>query len=112
MNDDKKQQEFHLRDYWQVLVRRRWIVVTCVVVTTVAAAVSSYLATPIYRATARISIERQGVRIVRQTPHLGGAELDRLPELLQHPVPVHLLQRRPSDRGGEARPGKPRRDGA
>ena len=67
MNDDKKQQEFHLRDYWQVLVRRRWIVVTCVVVTTVAAAVSSYLATPIYRATARISIERQGVRIVRQT---------------------------------------------
>ncbi len=60
------QQEFNLRDYWQILVRRRWLIYTFLLVTTVAAFVSSMLATRVYRATTTISIERQGVRILRQ----------------------------------------------
>ncbi len=65
--EDKQTQEFHLREYWQVLVRRRYIVYTCVLVTTLAAAIASLIATPVYRATARLSIERTGVRLVRQS---------------------------------------------
>lgn len=60
------QQEFNLRDFWQILVRRRWLIYTFLLVTTVAAFVSSMLATRVYRATTTISIERQGVRILRQ----------------------------------------------
>lgn len=57
-------QEFNIRDYWQILVRRRWLIYTCVLVTTVAAAVSSFLATPTYRSTCVVSIERSGARIL------------------------------------------------
>ncbi|MBP7147043.1 MAG: polysaccharide biosynthesis tyrosine autokinase [Acidobacteria bacterium] len=66
MASASRQQEFNLRDYWQILVRRRWLIFTCVLVTTIAAAVSSFLATPVYRSTATIAIERTGVRILRQ----------------------------------------------
>lgn len=59
-----QQQEFNIRDYWQILVRRRWLIYTCVLVTTIAAAVSSFLATPTYRSTTVISIERSGARIL------------------------------------------------
>ncbi len=64
--DETTQQEFHLRDYWQVLVRRRWIVYTCVLITTLAAAVASFLATPVFSSTAQLSIERSGIRLLRQ----------------------------------------------
>ncbi|RMG45374.1 MAG: polysaccharide biosynthesis tyrosine autokinase [Acidobacteria bacterium] len=64
IQQDPQNQEFNLRSYWQILVRRRWLIGTCVLVTTVAAAVSSFLATPIYKATTTISIERRGVRLL------------------------------------------------
>ena len=66
MNSSTNQQEFNLRDYWQILVRRRWLIYTFLLVTTVAAFVSSMVATRVYKATTTISIERQGVRILRQ----------------------------------------------
>ncbi len=66
MAENETHQEFNLRDYWQILVRRRWLIYTCVLVVTVAAAVSSFLATPVYRSTCTIAIERTGVRILRQ----------------------------------------------
>lgn len=64
--EDTRQQEFNLREYWQVLVRRRWIIYTCVLVTTLAAIVTSFVTTPIYLANCRISIERSGARIFKQ----------------------------------------------
>jgi capsular exopolysaccharide synthesis family protein len=70
--DENKQQEFNLREYWQVLVRRRWIIYTCVLVTTVAAVVASLVTTPIYQSACRISIERSGARIFKQ--NLSSAE--------------------------------------
>ncbi len=65
-NTTAHQQEFNLREYWQILVRRRWLIYTFVLVATVVTAVVSFVATPVYRATTTIAIERSGVRLLRQ----------------------------------------------
>lgn len=67
MEETPQSQEFNLRDYWQILVRRRWLILSCLTVTTVTALVASLLATPTYRSTTTLAIERQGVRILRET---------------------------------------------
>lgn len=59
-------QEFHLRDYLQILARRRWTILVCVLVTFLAAVISSLIATPLFRATCQLEVERQGVRILKQ----------------------------------------------
>ena len=41
----------HLRDYWQVLVRRRWVVYLAVATVSAVALLGSFLVTPLYRAT-------------------------------------------------------------
>ena len=67
MNQEQpRTQEFNLRDYWQILQRRRWMIYVCALVTTVAALVSSFLATPVYQSNCQIMIERQGVRLLKQ----------------------------------------------
>lgn len=66
MAADTPQREFNLREYWQIFARRRWTIYTCVLVATFAAVVSSLLATNLYRATCTISIERSGVRLLKQ----------------------------------------------
>ncbi|MFN7965814.1 MAG: polysaccharide biosynthesis tyrosine autokinase [Acidobacteriota bacterium] len=67
MNQEQpRNQEFNLRDYWQILQRRRWMIYVCALVTTVAALVSSFLATPVYQSSCQILIERQGVRLLKQ----------------------------------------------
>ncbi len=48
-----------LLEYWAVLVRRRWVVYLAVCAATLAALVGSFLATPMYRATASLHVERQ-----------------------------------------------------
>ena len=67
MAQSSGQQEFNLRDYWQILVRRRWLIYTCILVTAVAAIVQSFMATPLYRSSVTLQIERTGVRVLSQT---------------------------------------------
>ena len=50
----------HLRDYGRVLSERRAIVITCLVLVVLFTATFTFLATPLYRATTTIQIERQG----------------------------------------------------
>jgi uncharacterized protein involved in exopolysaccharide biosynthesis len=50
----------HLRDYGRVLSERRAIVVTCLVLVVLFTAIFTFLATPLYRATTTIQIERLG----------------------------------------------------
>ncbi|MDH3285727.1 MAG: GumC family protein, partial [Acidobacteriota bacterium] len=66
MAEQEKQRELNIREYLQILSRRRWIIYTCVLVATVAATAASFIATPIYRSTGTIKIERAGIRILRQ----------------------------------------------
>ena len=53
----------HLRDYWQVLQRRRFVVYLAVAAVTLVALVGSFLITPLYRATTTLQIERQNPEI-------------------------------------------------
>jgi len=54
-------------EYWRVLRERRRIVLSCLAITTVAALVASYLATPEYTARTTIEIERQSPEILEFT---------------------------------------------
>jgi polysaccharide biosynthesis transport protein len=56
--------EAHLKDYWRVLVRRRWTVLTFFLVTVVAAAVWTFTTRPTYTATATLRIEREAPRVL------------------------------------------------
>jgi polysaccharide biosynthesis transport protein len=49
--------EMTLRDYWRVIVRRRWLVIAATVITVVAAVSVSLLQTPIYSSTAEILVQ-------------------------------------------------------
>jgi|RhiMethySRZTD1v2_1073278.scaffolds.fasta_scaffold19330_5 capsular exopolysaccharide synthesis family protein len=50
----------HLRDYGRVLSERRAIVLTCLVLVVLFTTTFTFLATPLYRATTTIQVERQG----------------------------------------------------
>jgi len=62
--EEEREQQIDLRDYWHVLVKRRWTVVSCFAMIFVAVAIFSFTATPIYRATARIVIEKENPNVV------------------------------------------------
>jgi capsular exopolysaccharide synthesis family protein len=64
--------EFNLREYWQMLLRRRWMILMCVVVSSLAAAISSWVKVPVFQSTCKLLIERQGVRVLKQ--ELGSSE--------------------------------------
>lgn len=57
--EDYREEQIDLRDYLRVLMKRRWIILCIFFVVVLTVAVNTYTAVPIYRATARIQIERQ-----------------------------------------------------
>jgi len=52
-----------LRAYWDILSRRRWEVLTCVLVVITLVTIYSFKAKPVYRATARLEIEAESPMI-------------------------------------------------
>lgn len=61
---DDMNRESQLTEYFQVLLRRRWIVIAGVVLGTILAAVISWTTTPLYRATTSLEIAREAEKIV------------------------------------------------
>ncbi len=59
-----EEDEIDLRAYWQVLRRRRWIVFLVFLLASVSGLVGAYLATPIYRATLMLQIDREPVKVL------------------------------------------------
>src|SRR5215470_13079904 len=53
-----QEKEIHLLDYWQVLVKRRWVVYTSLAVVVTIVALGSFLTRPVYTATTRLQIEQ------------------------------------------------------
>ena len=53
-----------LRAYWNVLLRRKWTIVTIVAISLVFTLVSTFNETPIYRSSLLLNIERQSDRVV------------------------------------------------
>jgi succinoglycan biosynthesis transport protein ExoP len=69
-------EEIHLRDYFRVIRRRSWLVFMIMLTVVGAVTVSLYKKTPIYRATARIIIEREAPNIVSFKEVLPSNEID------------------------------------
>ncbi|HEX5030313.1 MAG TPA: Wzz/FepE/Etk N-terminal domain-containing protein, partial [Candidatus Eisenbacteria bacterium] len=53
-----------LRDYWRVLVQRRWVIYTCLIAVVSVTMILTFFTTPIYEAVTTIQIERQGPDIL------------------------------------------------
>lgn len=61
--EDKK--EPHLRDYWHVLYKHRWIVLTCFLVTVITVATATFVQQSIYKATATLQIDKAEPNILK-----------------------------------------------
>lgn len=55
----------HLRDYWQVVRRRGWLIMALFLIAVVSTLVSSLRTKPVYRATAQVLIERENPQVVK-----------------------------------------------
>ena len=54
----QEEKEVHLRDYWKVIQKRRWIVIAFFLIVLIATAVGTFTMEPIYRGTATIQINK------------------------------------------------------
>lgn len=62
--ETRDEDEIDLLGYWRVLVKRRWIVIGALALVATAALVLTLLATPIYRSSATLQIERDSIKVV------------------------------------------------
>ena len=53
-----------LREYWDVIVRRKWTVLTCFAIVVVAVMTATFLTTKIYRASLTLQIEQQESKVI------------------------------------------------
>jgi uncharacterized protein involved in exopolysaccharide biosynthesis len=63
MDRDPESQGWPLREYLQILVRRRWLALAAFVAVLATVAVGTYVQTPAYEAVARVLIDRQVPRV-------------------------------------------------
>ena len=77
--------EFHIADYWGIVVKRRWLIAVCLAAALVCGVLATVLTKPEYMATAVLDVERQtpnpvGFATARGD---GGAASDFLPSQVQ-----------------------------
>ena len=60
----QEEREVHLRDYWKVIQKRRWIVIAFFFIIWIATAVGTFTMMPIYRGTTTIQINKENPQIV------------------------------------------------
>lgn len=56
--------DIHLRDYWDVILKHRWTVATVSLVTAVTVAILTFSATPVYKASTTIKIDKETPKVV------------------------------------------------
>jgi len=54
----------HFRDLWRVIVKRKWVLIAVFLIVLVTALVATMMATPIYRATVTLKIEREASKVI------------------------------------------------
>jgi len=59
-----EEKEFHLLDYWRIILKHRWTIAAFFTVIVVVVTVGSFLAEPVYRASAQVLIERESPKIL------------------------------------------------
>lgn len=55
----------NLREYWRVFVKRKWTILTSFIITVAITATSTFLMTPIFRATVVLQIDREAPQVVK-----------------------------------------------
>lgn len=63
--DGEEEDSINLRHYWAIILRRKWTVLTFFAIVVVAGMTSTYLTTPIYRATTTLQIDQEEAKIVQ-----------------------------------------------
>ncbi len=70
--------ELSLRDYWRIVVARKWVVVGAVLLALLGSLIVSILQEPIYEAEAQMLVEpRSGEAVFQQDPTLNVQNLER-----------------------------------
>jgi capsular exopolysaccharide synthesis family protein len=60
----QEEREVHLRDYWKVVWKRRWIVIASFLIVLITTAVATFTMKPIYRGTTSIQINKENPQVV------------------------------------------------
>ncbi|GAK51900.1 hypothetical protein U14_03146 [Candidatus Moduliflexus flocculans] len=58
------QEDVRLQDYWRILKKRQWVIVTFFVIIVVSVTITTFLSSPIYKGTTRILIEKDTPNIL------------------------------------------------
>ncbi len=66
-----QEEEIDIRDYLRIIIKRRWLIATVVIVLTSIVAIYAFLAKPIYKATVQILIEKETPKVVNVEEVLG-----------------------------------------
>ncbi len=57
--------ELDLRRLWEIVFRRRWLILTIILASLLVTALATYLTAPVYRATATLQINKESVKILQ-----------------------------------------------
>jgi len=60
-----KDEEIHLRDYWRVLLRRKWTVLAFFLVVVTTVTIGTFMMTPVYRASVTLKIDKENPNILQ-----------------------------------------------
>jgi succinoglycan biosynthesis transport protein ExoP len=56
--------EVELRDYWKVILKRKWTIISFTFIVLIATGVMTFTMTPIYRSTATLQINKENPQVV------------------------------------------------
>jgi succinoglycan biosynthesis transport protein ExoP len=59
-----EEKEVHLRDYWKVVWKRRWIIIALFLIVLITTAVATFTMKPIYRGTASLQINKENPQVM------------------------------------------------
>ncbi len=62
--EENRQEHIDIRDYLQVILKRKWSAITAFAIIVITVAIHSFTATPIYEAAARLVIEKENPNVV------------------------------------------------
>jgi capsular exopolysaccharide synthesis family protein len=63
-SSSQEMNEAHLRDYWKVIQKRKWTIISFALIVLIVTGVATFTMKPIYRATATIQINKENPQIV------------------------------------------------
>ncbi len=71
MDYEERQKEIDLMHYWHMVYRKKWLILTITGLVLLLAAIATFTATPVYRATTQILIEEQSSRALSVEDEFG-----------------------------------------